>query len=177
MFKNLEYYMTLPYRVEILQIPDAEGGGFMARLPEIGKYAILGDGDTPEEALRNLNESKRERFAEYIAKGLDIPEPCPAQSEFSGQFVLRLPKYLHAELSNLAKENGVSLNQFLTSALAGYASVQSLTHKIEQVGLNIKLLSDHICDLSYKIDSNLSSLGISSDAGIPNAEDDYDRAA
>jgi antitoxin HicB len=75
MEKNLEYYLDLPYRVEIRRIAEEEGGGFMARLPQFGQFGIIGDGDTEMDALADLEESKRCRFAFYLAEGLPIPEP------------------------------------------------------------------------------------------------------
>ena len=73
--KDLGYYLNLPYRIEIQQIPEEEGGGFMARLPLFGELGILGDGDTEAEALADLEETKRCRFKVYLAEGRQIPEP------------------------------------------------------------------------------------------------------
>lgn len=38
--------------------------------------------------------------------------------EFSGKFVIRIPKELHYKLSQKAKDNGVSLNQYITYKLS-----------------------------------------------------------
>ena len=88
--KDLDYYMNLPFTIEIVAIPDSEGGGFAATLPEIGRDAITGDGDSPEEAIRDLRQAMRTRFTEYLGKGIEIPEPTPSGA-FSGRFVLRIP--------------------------------------------------------------------------------------
>jgi len=52
--KNLDYYMKLPYTIEVVPIPESQGGGCTARLPQIGRFAITGDGETPEEAINSL---------------------------------------------------------------------------------------------------------------------------
>ena len=75
MKKDLDYYLALPYRMEVLPIPEKEGGGFLARLPQFGKLGIIGDGESPEEAIRDLNVNKKLRLARYLAEGLEIPEP------------------------------------------------------------------------------------------------------
>ena len=75
MKKDLNYYLSLPYAIEVQPIPDEEGGGFMARLPQFGALGIVGDGETSEEAVQDLHENKKRRFAHYIAEGLEIPEP------------------------------------------------------------------------------------------------------
>ena len=116
--KDLNYYMSLPYRIEVEPISPEDGGGFAASMPQLGKYSVVADGETPEEAIRNLEEIKRERFSEYIHQGVAIPEPQRHEEQYSGKFVLRIPKYLHRELASAARENDVSLNQFLVSLLA-----------------------------------------------------------
>lgn len=116
--RDLDYFMALPYRIEILPIPDNEGGGFAASVPELGRWAVCGDGDTVEEALANLEIVKRERLKDYLDRGAPIPEPGPDQEEYSGKFVVRLPKSLHRELALKAKEEGVSLNMLVTLILS-----------------------------------------------------------
>lgn len=118
MSKDLEYYMGLPYVIEITPIPIDEGGGFSASLPQVGRFAVVSDGETPEEAIANLEEAKRERFSAYLEKGIEIPEPQEEKEEYSGRFVLRLPKDLHRKLALEAKKNGSSLNQYLIYLLS-----------------------------------------------------------
>ena len=119
MKKDLNYYMSLPYIVELKPIPEEDGGGFSASIPQLGRCSLLADGETIEEALKNLEQIKRERFSEYIEEGLIIPEPEKDEQAYSGKFVVRIPKYLHRELVLTAKHNDVSLNQFIVSVLAG----------------------------------------------------------
>jgi len=75
MKKDIEYYMNLPYKIEIEPIEENEGGGFVACIPQLGRYAICGDGMTREEAIDQMRIIQRERFEEYLKKGLSIPEP------------------------------------------------------------------------------------------------------
>lgn len=55
------------------------------------------------------------------AAGRSIPEATPPQddSAFSGRFLVRLPRRLHAELARSAKREGLSLNQYVLFMLAG----------------------------------------------------------
>lgn len=115
--KDLNYYLELPYTVEITPIKEEEGGGYMASLPQIGRFAIVGDGETIEEALQSLEEIKRERFSTYIENNTPIPEPTEDVSEYSGRFVVRIPKVLHKALVHQAKINEASLNQYVTYLL------------------------------------------------------------
>lgn len=75
MKKDIDYYMKLKYKIKIIHIPKNLGGGFNASIPQLGEYAFIGDGETEEEALKDLEETKREYFQDYIKKGIEIPEP------------------------------------------------------------------------------------------------------
>ena len=48
------------YAVTIVRIPDADGGGYMATIPELGEMAYVGDGETEQEAYENLMQCKRD---------------------------------------------------------------------------------------------------------------------
>lgn len=72
MKKNLEYYMSLNYSVELTHIPPDEGGGYSACIPKLGRSAFIADGDTIEEAVDNLNALKEESFKRMIKNGIDI---------------------------------------------------------------------------------------------------------
>ncbi len=134
--KDLNYFMALPYPVELEPIPMEEGGGFAASIPLIGRYAVHADGETVQEALENLEKIKKEQFTAYLSEGVTIPEPQPPEENYSGKFVLRIPKYLHRKLASLARENGVSLNHFITSLIP--IGLQSLVHRALPEGLNLE---------------------------------------
>lgn len=90
MMKTIEYYMELPYKIEI--IPDTVEGGYGARLKELP--GCITCGDTMEIAIKNAEEAKREWILSALEDGITIPEPQPegTVSNFSGQFKLRLSR-------------------------------------------------------------------------------------
>jgi len=112
MEKDIDYYLKLPYTIELL--PALEGGYFM-RVREL--RGCLSDGETPEEALRNIEEAKRLWLEVAIEEKHPIPEPRWEES-FSGKFVVRLPKSLHRDLVEQAEREDVSLNQLINVLLA-----------------------------------------------------------
>jgi predicted HicB family RNase H-like nuclease len=152
MKKDLEYYLSLPYRVEIVPIPEEEGGGFLARLPQFGELGIIGDGDTVEEALSDLAESKKIRFQSYLNEGIDIPEPDQGAVEYSGRFLIRLPKYLHRQLAEAAQANGVSLNQYACTLLAMHYQEDRLSGILTGVYDELKSLNKMIGNLQYRME-------------------------
>ncbi|OPX33846.1 MAG: hypothetical protein B1H11_11860 [Desulfobacteraceae bacterium 4484_190.1] len=137
MKKDINYYMGLPYTIEVVPIPVDEGGGFTARLPDVGRFAITGDGESPEEAIRNLLKAQRERFEEYLKRGLEIPEPKEEKEEYSGRFLVRLPRILHHQIASEARKNGISLNQYVNYLLATNLErdrqEQQFTHIINEI--------------------------------------------
>lgn len=63
------------YKIIIKEIPDEDGGGFEASIPELGEDAFVGSGETKEEAVKNLNALKNKLFKDYREKGIKIPPP------------------------------------------------------------------------------------------------------
>ena len=68
-------------------------------------------GDTAEEVYRNLNEAMEGYIETKLENDIDIPLPVQTE-DFSGKFVVRLPRTLHQRLAIEAEKEGVSLNQY-----------------------------------------------------------------
>jgi antitoxin HicB len=112
MDKTLDFYLGLPYTRELT--PEPEGGWFI-RIKELP--GCMSQGDSPEEALQMIDDAMRCWLEVSLEDGDPIPEPRPAE-EYSGKFVVRVPKSLHRQLVEEAERDGVSLNQFVNVALA-----------------------------------------------------------
>lgn len=69
--KRLIYYMSLPYKMEI--IPDPVEGGFVASYPELPGCLTIGE--TMESVIANAIDAKREWIGAALEDGYDIPEP------------------------------------------------------------------------------------------------------
>ena len=110
MKKTLEYYLSLPYRLEI--VPDTEEGGYGARYPELP--GCITCSDTMDGIVANAEDAKKAWLKAALEEGIEIaePKPDPDLTEYSGQFKLRMPKSLHRSLSVHAKEEGISMNQY-----------------------------------------------------------------
>ena len=105
--KKTEYYMNLPYRLEI--IPDPDEGGYAVRYPDLP--GCISAGDTIPEAVANAEDAKFAWISAAIEEQLRIPEPS-SDEDYSGQFKLRIPKSLHRSLAEHAKAEGTSMNQY-----------------------------------------------------------------
>ncbi len=106
MEKDLQYYMDLPYRVEV--IPDEGEGGYALRIPDLP--GCITAASSLEDGFRNLEEAKRAWLSACLEDNIPIPEPAKLE-DYSGQFKLRIPKSLHKQLALRSNEEGISMNQ------------------------------------------------------------------
>ena len=111
--KSVAYYMGLPYMI-ILR-PDDEGD-VVAKIEELP--GCSSHGRNPTEALENLIEAQRLWIEDCLDAGQSVPEPTPEEVLPSGKWLQRVPRSLHQKLIRLARREGVSLNQLVTSIVA-----------------------------------------------------------
>jgi len=131
--KKLDYYMKLPYRIEVTQDHSEENPGWVAKVKELP--GCITQADTFEELEEMIFDALRSWIEIALEDGVTIPEPR-SDAEYSGKFVVRLPKSLHRALVELSDEEGVSLNTFVIQALAravGSPSQQTATTKSDQL--------------------------------------------
>lgn len=83
---------------------------------------IIGQGNTPDEAIAELEENEAAWLEFAPEMGIEIPEPkiISPRKKYSGHFALRISPIMHEVASNRAKEQGISLNQYVSDALSYY---------------------------------------------------------
>lgn len=113
---RLEDYLKLPYSITLR--PD-EDGDWVAEIEDL--EGCVAHGKTPDEAFRRLDEAKALWIEMALKKRQPIPQPSTVESMPSGRWLQRVPRSLHKNLSRLAKVEGTSLNQLVTSILSEYA--------------------------------------------------------
>ena len=118
--KELEYYSKLPYTIILEVWDDGDGEYYVARVAELSHCII--HGDTPQEAITEIEEVKLDWIKSNLERGLSIPEPI--SHKHSGQIRLRIPPSLHKVLADRANIEGISLNQYMTAALASSVGLQ-----------------------------------------------------
>lgn len=107
--KSVKEYMDLPYNFIIQPVKDESGPYFYARVLELD--GCQSTGETFEEAYENLKEAMEGWIETKLENGFDVPLPV-GYDDFSGKFIVRIPKSLHYKLSVEAEQEGVSLNQY-----------------------------------------------------------------
>jgi len=118
MEKNLDYYMSLSYKIEV--IPDTEEGGYTLHCPELP--GCITCAETLEHGFEMIEDAKKSWFAACLEDGIPIPESS-SLSDYSGQFKLRLPKSLHKILAERSRQEGISMNQYCLYLLSSGANV------------------------------------------------------
>lgn len=108
----IDLHLAMPYTRELIRNED---GTWFARVVEF--TGCMTEASTAEKALANLTEAMAGWIEVHLADGDSIPPPSTTD-QYSGKFLMRVPKTLHRELALRAEREGVSLNQFALSALS-----------------------------------------------------------
>lgn len=128
MQRPIEEYLTLPYTIEVYR-DDSDGEvGYVARVAELP--GCMTQADNFAELEEMIQDAMRAWIETAIENGQSIPEP-QALDEYSGKFVVRIPKSLHRQLAERASREGVSLNALVSVALGQYVGME-VTNKIAQ---------------------------------------------
>ncbi len=98
-----------PYRFALFV---EEDGSFVLRSPDLSERSAT------IESLDELGATMQAAIAERAAEDAAAAAEAAKDADYSGKFVLRLPKSMHRQLSELAETEGVSLNQLALAYLA-----------------------------------------------------------
>lgn len=92
-----------------------EDGCYIAFVPEIEGLSAFGE--TPAEAIEELEVAKELLLSSLAEKGVKLPQPDKI-SNYSGQVRLRMLRSLHMKLAEAARRDKVSLNTFMVALLS-----------------------------------------------------------
>lgn len=148
----LKKYMSYEYAVEVKKIADEDGGGYKACIPQLGRYAFVGDGETEQAAIDMLKEVKKDHFELYIEKGIEVPPPAQdEEAAYSGKFLLRVPVDLHALLAKNAKKNNMPLNQYCVYILTKLSVEDGIQIELKQIREGIECMREEIVKVDYQL--------------------------
>ena len=126
--KSVDYYMALSYKLEI--VPDHEEGGYTAYYPDLP--GCITTSDSLDDIISNAEDAKKAWLTAALEDGVAIQEPVKEidVSEYSGQFKLRIPKSLHKALSDRARSEGISMNQYCVYLLSRYNELYIMNNQM-----------------------------------------------
>lgn len=106
--------MKYPFRV--YQTRGEDHVFWVAEIPTL--KGCIGQGDTIEAALAELEENEMIWLETAEEFGIEVPEiPVELFAEYSGKFTARVAPYVHQQAAELAKKQGISLNQYVNDAI------------------------------------------------------------
>lgn len=141
------------YKVEITKVAEADGGGYIAHIPELDCY---GDGETVEDAIADVYAVAEDLIEIAMEDGKEIPMPqyYKDMDEFSGKLSIRLPKTLHKQVSQRAKLEDCSINQLIGNYVAmgvgdAFGRAESVYIKeetFERAAMTLSMVSQELWD-------------------------------
>lgn len=112
---TVEEYLALPYTIEVHK-DDGDGEiAYVARVVELP--GCITQADSFEELEEMVQDAMRAWIESALEDGASVPEPRQAE-DYSGKFVVRVPRSLHRQLAMTAERDGVSLNAYVSTTLA-----------------------------------------------------------
>ena len=115
MDQDIDYYMRLPYPIEVVTSEE----GYFARVEDLP--GCTAQADNLEDLWSAVGQAKRAWVEDALNSQKRIPKPRETEEnlkQYSGRILVRMPRSLHAELARRARLEGVSLNHFIITSLA-----------------------------------------------------------
>src|SRR5690554_656998 len=129
--KDLAHYPEIKYPISVQEGPQ---GGYFVTHPDLD--GCMAEGETVEEAIENLADSRELWIQSRLEGGYPVPEPAEEEAH-SGRISLRMAPALHASLARIAERRDISLNLLINTVLASYAGgeepLQSTLQELREV--------------------------------------------
>lgn len=143
---------------------DEQDGTYLAITPEFPGVSAFGD--SPGEALVEARVALALAVEAYADEGWPLPIPITAPDEElpSGEFRVRIPRSMHAQLAQRSATEGVSQNQLMVAYLAmGLASAELNTvvsARLDVLEETLRRLAPTALGKGAEDDSSSTSVGL-----------------
>lgn len=118
--KPLDHYLGLEYSYTV--VPD--DGSYFIKFPDLP--GCMTQVEDSAEIAAMAEEIRTLWIEAECEEGHDVPEPRPDE-QYSGKFVVRMPKSLHRGLASAADREGVSLNTWVNHLLTKHNAAAALS--------------------------------------------------
>lgn len=136
--EKLKHYLALEYPMLISH--DKADGIYIVQFPDLP--GCMAHGPTPASALKLAKEIKREWIEDALESGQILPVP-KNEEEYSGKFVVRIPRFLHKRLSEQADREGRSLNQHVGVLLSERSASLLVENSLDRLSKIEGRLQEH----------------------------------
>lgn len=131
----LSFFLDQHYPFTVTPDPD---GGFFISFPDLP--GCMTQVDQPSEIGPAAEEIRILWLETAHEHGMDIPL-ARGGADYSGKFVVRVPRHLHRRLAESAALDGVSLNQYVMSLLAMNDAVTRMERRLAETDRRIEALA------------------------------------
>lgn len=118
--KTVNEYLQLDYEIVVRALSVDEGGGWFAYYKDF--KGIMGDGETPEEAIKDV----RAAFTAFVQNALDNGDKIPMPSSHQPKSVrlnITIPEDELSKIDSFAKNHGMSRSGLIQAAAREYIRV------------------------------------------------------
>jgi predicted RNase H-like HicB family nuclease len=149
---KIEKTLNLPYTIKIVK----EDNIFYTEVEEIP--GCWSEGNSVEEAYSNIKSAMKLWIENAIERNIEIPLPKSEEREYSGKFILRMPKELHKNLTERAEKEDISLNQFIVYLLSSNFTAYNINedHNLRNTKHNMILCEKNSPKYNTEIKKNQS---------------------
>jgi predicted RNase H-like HicB family nuclease len=162
---RVEEFATLNYTIVMRRDDD---GDVIASITELD--GCVAHGQDAVEALAALESMKRLWIESCLDEGKQVPLPAIEDDDLpSGKWLQRVPRTLHRKLTDLARREGVSLNQYVVSVLAEAVGARTSVITVPDIGSIHAGASFSVAEFMYQSSEDLCSNPASLDDFISHA--------
>lgn len=141
----------MKYPFDISYVKDGDNNYWVAKSKVLN--TVIAQGDTAEETLTLFGELEDDWLLAAKKYKFDIPVLEPVSEPlFSGKFMVRISKTVHEKAVETAKEQGISLNQYVNDAIVTANTNADTTKKI----LHLYLKNSYDDSGTYKGNEKIS---------------------
>ncbi len=138
MDQTLEAALAREYPFTVIADPD---GGYVIEFPDLPGCM------TQIETLDEVGAMAEEIRSLWIETAFDMGNGIPAPSypeEYSGRFVLRMPKSLHRTLAAAAARDDVSLNSYACGLLATNDALAQVMRRMDGMEVHLQVIQERL---------------------------------
>jgi predicted RNase H-like HicB family nuclease len=123
---SLSHYLELSYPYTVIN----DDGSFFIEFPDLP--GCMTQVENASDIAAMADEIRTLWLETEYERGADIPEPA-SHAGYSGRFVMRVPKTLHRNLAQSAKQEGMSLNAYVLYLLSERQSAAKIGSQLDDL--------------------------------------------
>lgn len=135
---TLDEILAREYSLNVIADPD---GGYVIEFPDLPGCM------TQVETLDEVGAMAEEIRTLWLETAFELDNDIPLPSypeEYSGRFVLRMPKSLHRTLAQAAERDEVSLNAYACQLLAVNYALAQVEHRMDDMEDHLKVIQEQL---------------------------------